>query len=258
MKHRVTHPRNNVQLMEKSSTGQTPAIQVKGLSKSFGGPPVLLELDLVVEWGERFVLFGGNGSGKTTLVKILATLARPDAGAFRVAGWDRRREGAMLRRAIGVVTHQALLYDDLTGYENLRFYGRMYRVPDLDRRIRFVAAQLGVTDHLTARVRTLSHGMQKRLSLARALLHDPPILLLDEPETGLDQEALELLDALLASSEDVPRTVLMTTHNLERGLALGDRVAILAGGRIAYQESRSTLDVAGFRGTFLRYLEAAP
>ena len=245
-------------LMENKSTEQLPAIQIKGLSKSFGEGPVLRNLDLDVGWGERFVLFGGNGSGKTTLIKTLATLARPDAGLIRIAGWDGRRQGTMLRRSIGVVTHQPLLYDELTGYENLRFYGRMYRVLDLDQRIRVVAAQVGVAQRLSARVRTLSHGMQKRLSLARALLHDPPLLLLDEPETGLDQEALELLDAVLAPSDDIPRTVLMTTHNLDRGLALGDKVAILAGGRIAYQESRSTLDVAGFHGTFLRYLEATP
>ena len=151
----------------------------------------------------------------------------------------------------------AVLYADLTGYETLRFYGRMFRVPDLDHRIELVAEQMGVTRHLQARVGTLSHGMQKRLSLARALLHDPPILLLDEPETGLDQEALELLDALLTGSEGAHRTVLMTTHNLEWGLAFGDTIAILAQGRIAYQESRDRLDEAEFRDTFTRYLGAA-
>ena len=153
--------------MENKSTEQLPAIQIKGLSKSFGEGPVLRNLDLDVGWGERFVLFGGNGSGKTTLIKTLATLARPDAGLIRIAGWDGRRQGTMLRRSIGVVTHQPLLYDELTGYENLRFYGRMYRVLDLDQRIRVVAAQVGVAQRLSARVRTLSHGMQKRLSLAR-------------------------------------------------------------------------------------------
>ena len=218
---------------------------------------MLKDLDMEVGWGERFVLFGGNGSGKTTLIKTLATLARPDSGLIRVAGLDTRHQGVVLRRFIGVVTHQPLLYDELTGYENLRFYGRMYRVPNIDQRIQVVADQIGVAHHLDTRVRTLSNGVQKRLSLARALLHDPPVLLLDEPETGLDQEALELLDALLISSES-PRTVLMTTHNLDRGLALGDKIAVLAGGRIAYQESRDTLDVAGFRGMFLRHLEAAP
>ncbi len=244
--------------MSSATVEQPAAIQVKGLYKSFGAGPVLHNLDLDVGWGERLVLFGGNGSGKTTLVKTLATLARPDAGLVRIAGWDSRRQGAMLRRSIGVVGHQPLLYEELTGYENLRFYGRMYSVPHLEERIQLVAEMVGVAQHLPARVRTLSHGMQKRLSLARALLHDPPVLLLDEPETGLDQEALERLDALLASKADAPKTVLMTTHDLERGLALADRVAILARGRIVFLERRDAMDAATFRGTFMRYLGAAP
>ena len=240
--------------MNSTTMEQPAAIQVKGLHKSFGAGPVLQNLDLDVGWGERLVLFGGNGSGKTTLVKTLATLARPDAGQIRIAGWDSGSHGAMLRRSIGVVGHRPLLYDELTGYENLRFYARMFRVPGLEERIQLVTETVGVAQHLPSRVRTLSHGMQKRLSLARALLHDPPVLLLDEPETGLDQEALERLDALLAPKEGSHRAVLMTTHDLERGLALADKVAILARGRIAFLEPRDALDVATFRSTFMRYL----
>ncbi|MSQ21803.1 MAG: heme ABC exporter ATP-binding protein CcmA [Dehalococcoidia bacterium] len=243
--------------MSSATIAQPSAIQVKGLYKSYGAGPVLHNLDLDVGWGERLVLFGGNGSGKTTLVKTLATLARPDAGQVQIAGWDCRRQGAMLRRSIGVVGHQPLLYEELTGYENLRFYGRMYRVPQLDERIQLLAEMVGVAQQLQARVRTLSHGMQKRLSLARALLHDPPVLLLDEPEAGLDQKALERLDDVLASKEGHPRAVLMTTHNVERGLALADRVAILARGRIAYQAEAKGLDVAAFRQTYNSYLGAA-
>ena len=218
---------------------------------------MLRGLDFEVAWGQRFVLFGGNGSGKTTLIKLLSTLARSDQGVVRVAGWDARRQGQTLRRSVGVVTHQPMLYDELSGRENLRFFGKMFRVDNLEERIATVADQVGMVNHLSKRVRTLSHGMQKRLSLARALLHDPPVLLLDEPETGLDQEALEMLDALLTSPDSPSRTVVMTTHNLERGLAIGDQLGILAGGRIAYQESRDVLDVTGFRKTVLRYLETA-
>ena len=236
-----------------ATTQDTPAILVQGLTRSFGAAPVLHNLDLQVAWGEFLVLFGANGSGKTTLIRTLASLARADSGRIHVAGRDLHRKAALARRLLGVVTHQPLLYGDLTGSENLRFYGRMFRVPDIEERILHVAGQMGLLKLLERRVRTLSHGMQKRLSLARAVLHDPPILLLDEPETGLDQEALGYLDALLTGGEGAPRTILMTTHNLERGLSLGDRVAILANGRIVFQESRQNLDIADFQDTFSGY-----
>lgn len=237
-----------------STAEEAPAISVLGLNKSFGGVPVLHDLDLQVAWGEFFVLFGANGSGKTTLVRTLATLGRHDSGRILIAGREPGRDAVAIRGYIGVVTHQPLLYDDLTGFENLRFYGRMFQVGELDARIEGVARQMGLQGHLHKRVRTLSHGIQKRLSLARAILHDPPILLLDEPDTGLDQEALGFLDGLQAREGGNRRTVLMTTHNLERGLRLGDRVAVLAKGNITYQESRHTLDVAEFRNTFAHHL----
>ncbi len=230
----------------------TGAIRVREATKSYGAVPVLHRLDLEVGWGERLVLFGVNGSGKTTLVKILATLARPNSGRIEIAGLDVRRQGAQARRSIGVVTHQTLLYDDLTAYENLRFYGRMFRVADLEQRIRQVADLTGIAHRLQARTRTLSHGMQKRLSLARALLHDPPILIMDEPETGLDQEALEMLEGVV---QNEAKAVLMTTHNLDRGLNLASRVAILAKGRIAYEAAREGLDANEFRRIFDSYRE---
>ena len=228
------------------------AISIQGATKSYGAVPVLHNLDLEVGWGERLVLFGVNGSGKTTLVKLLATLARPNSGRIEIAGLDVRRHGAQARRSMGVVTHQTLLYDDLTAYENLRFYGRMFRVADLEQRISRVADLTGIEHRLKARTRTLSHGMQKRLSLARALLHSPPILIMDEPETGLDQEALEVLEGVV---QNTAKAVLMTTHNLDRGLSLASRVAILAKGRIAYQAPREGLDANEFRRVFDSYKE---
>jgi ABC-type multidrug transport system ATPase subunit len=155
------------------------------------------------------------------------------------------------------VGHSNYLYDDLTAYENLLFRGRMHGLNDLRERIYRAATRLGLEERLHPRVRTLSHGLQKRVVLAAAILHDPAILLLDEPEAGLDQEALGMLGQLLQEWKGGQRAVLMTTHNLEQGLALGDRVAILSRGKIAYQEERSALDVAGFRGTYQRYLEAS-
>ena len=207
---------------------------MRGLSKSYGRTQVLHNLDLQVPWGQTLTVLGPNGSGKTTLIKTLATLAKPDAGDVRIAGLSTRRSGVRIRRAIGVVTHEPLLYDGLTGAENLRFFARMFGLDRIEERIGSVAAQMGVTDRLDARVGTLSHGMRRRFSIARALLHSPSILIMDEPESGLDQQALSLLETLIADGSHPARTILMTTHNLERGIALADRVAILSRGRIAH------------------------
>ncbi len=215
-------------------SGTNLAIDIRGLNKSYGRTQVLRNLDLQVPWGQTLTILGPNGSGKTTLLKTLATLAKPDSGEIRIAGLSTRRNGTAVRRSIGVVTHEPLLYDGLTGAENLRFYARMFALDHIDDRIQFAAAQLGITDHLDARVGILSHGMRRRFSIARALLHSPRILIMDEPESGLDQQALELLHNLISDSTSARRTILMTTHNFERGVALADRIAILSRGRIGY------------------------
>ena len=234
-------------------TGRELAIEVKGLTKSYGRTQVLRGLDLKVRWGEVIAILGPNGSGKTTLIKALATLTRPDEGTIRIANLTASRNGERVRRVIGVVTHDSLLYPDLTGYENLTFYARMFRLDSIDERVRTVTEKLGMTPRLDQKVGTLSHGMQKRFSIARALLHDPLVLIMDEPESGLDQEALALLDAVIRDRETPMRTVLITTHNLERGLALADRMAILSGGRIAHEESLKSTAPAELREAYVRY-----
>ena len=228
-----------------SSDGTDLAIDVRGLSKSYGRTQVLRDLDLQVPWGQVLTVLGPNGSGKTTLIKTLATLAKPDSGEIRIAGLSTHRSGVRVRRAIGVVTHEPLLYDGLTGAENLRFFARMSSLDKIEDRILEVAAQMGITDRLGSRAGTLSHGMRRRFSIARALLHSPRILIMDEPESGLDQQALALLEELIANGNRTDRTILMTTHNLERGAALADRIAILARGSIVYEgvaDSYSTKD----------------
>ena len=232
------------------------AIEVTGLRKGFGEWPVLWGLDLTVDRGEFLVVFGANGVGKTTLLKVLSSQARPDGGEVRIGGIDMKRDPASIRRLLGVVAHRGFLYEDMTCRENLIFYGRMYGLGNSQRRVEELLGLVGLGARRNQRVRTLSHGMQKRLSIARAIVHEPSILLLDEPEAGLDQEALDMLGGLLASWQEDGRTVVMTTHNLEKGLAWGDRVAILSGGKIAFEESRRSLDVAGFRGTYRQYVEA--
>ena len=233
------------------------AIEIKGLTKAFGRTPVLRSLDLEVPWGQVLSVLGPNGCGKTTLIKVLATLTKRDAGTVRVAGADVARAGERVRRIIGVVTHDPLLYDDLTGYENLLFFARMFGLDRIEERIAAVAERMGVPARLHQRAGTMSNGTKKRFSIARALLHDPLVLLLDEPESGLDQEALGMLQEVVSNSAVPVRTVLMTTHNLERGLALGHRMAILAQGKIAYQESLDSADAAALRDVYFHYTGVA-
>lgn len=243
--------------MAMIGTGES-AVDVRGLQKSYGDWPVLWDLDLKVGWGELLVVLGANGVGKTTLLKVLSARAKPDGGSVFIAGVSGARKPEQLGRAVGVVAHDTYLYQEMTCVENLVFYGRMFRLNDLNTRVEEVLALVGLESRAKQRVRTLSHGMQKRLSIARAILHRPPVLLLDEPEAGLDQDALDMLVGLLRQWRQDSGTIIMTTHNLEYGLAWGERVAILSGGKIAYDEMRQSLDVERFMGTYRRYVEVAP
>ena len=237
---------------ETGSASPAWAIEVQGLTKSFGNRLALKGIELRVREGEFLTIFGPNGSGKTTLIKVLATIMKPSSGRVRVAGFDLRDSPVPIRRKIGVVSHQTFLYDDLTAFENLKFYGRMYDVPHLEERISEVITKVGLASRLHHQVRTLSRGMQQRLSIARAVLHRPSIMLLDEPETGLDQYATAMLGEMLETLSAEVGTLIMTTHHLEYGLEMGDQVAILVGGRIAYQASKQSLDIDSLRQTYYR------
>lgn len=226
-------------------------ITAKGLSKSFGPNIVLQDLDLNVERGEFLTIFGPNGAGKTTLIKILATLVSPTSGTARIAGYDIKREPEKIRGRIGVISHDTYLYHDLTAWENLGFYGRMYRVEDLDARIGDVLEEVGLKYRYNDRVGTFSRGMKQRLSIARAIIHDPDILFLDEPYTGLDQHAIETFDSILRDLDLEEKTMVMASHDVEQGLKVCDRVAILNDGRIAYSIPRDEIRDAGeFRDTY--------
>ena len=228
------------------------AITARGLAKSYGFNGVLSGLDMDVSAGEVFTIFGPNGSGKTTLLRVLATLTRPDSGQVAINGFDFAREAALVRSTIGVVMHSSLLYGDLTGRENLRFYGRMFNLAEIENRINEVAERMNVAHRLDDKVRDLSHGLEKRVSFARALLHRPKLLLLDEPETGLDQNTLAIFEGLLADYRKVGGSVVMTTHSLERGLALADRVAILGGGKFVFVDSSDNIEPGELPGIFGR------
>lgn len=225
-------------------------IEIRNLTKSFGSHVALRDVDLTVAEGEFLTLVGPNGAGKTTLIRILATLSRPTAGEAWVDGWNLANGAAKARQRIGFISHQPLLYGDLTAEQNLRFYGRMYNVFDLPGRIDEVLEMVGLLARRHDPVRTFSRGMQQRLSIARAILHRPAVMLMDEPYTGLDQQAAAMLDEVMRRANTASRTVLMTTHDLDRGLVMSDRLAVLSSGRLVYQSPRADLDEISFRQVY--------
>ena len=229
-------------------------IEIKKLVKTYGHRPVLRGLDLHLNEGDFVTLLGANGAGKTTLLHLVANLSKPTAGDIFINGYRLAEAASQLRRFIGVVSHKTLLYDDLSGEQNLRFYARMYDVAEATPRIATVLEQVGLGHRAKDPVRTYSRGMQQRLAIARAILHNPPILLLDEPDTGLDQHAADMLGQLLTAVGISQRTILMTTHNLERGLSLGNRLVILAKGKIVYDTPRQGVSLDEVRGQYYNYV----
>ena len=224
------------------STEAAAAVQVISLEKSFGEWPVLWDLNLYVRWGESLVLFGANGAGKSTLLRILATHIRAERGSVAVADRNVRTNPEEVRKRIGVVGHRSLLYDDLTCRENLTYYGRLFGIANHSLRVDEVLETVRLTHRADHRVSTLSNGMQKRAAIARAILHEPDVLLLDEPEVGLDRESVSILGSLLEDWTDSGRSVVMTTHDLELGLSWGHRIGVLQGGKINFPNDGSTSD----------------
>lgn len=216
-------------------------ITVKKLVKRFGLKTVLRGLDFNVQPGEFVALLGPNGAGKTTFLRILASLSRPSLGEVSIAGHKLPGEAAQVRARLGVVSHLPLLYGDLTAEENLRFYARMYGIPDYEARITEVLNMVGLESRRRDLVRAYSRGMQQRLAIGRAVLHDPEVMLFDEPYTGLDQDASSMLDDVLKTVAAQGRTVVMTSHDLARSEELATRFDILSRGVIAASATRREL-----------------
>ncbi len=229
------------------------AIQVRGIRKHFGHLEALRGIDFELKKGEFLAVFGPNGAGKTTLIRILSALTRPTSGSAVVAGYDVLAGDPRMRREIGVIAHASYLYADLTAYENIRFYARMYHLEDPAGRALEVIDELGLKARRHDRVGTFSRGMVQRLSIARAIVHNPSILFLDEPYPGVDRHASILLREHLKALHTEKRTVFMTTHDFARGLEMCDRVAIQVKGRFVFSESVENIDRERFEE---RYLEA--
>ncbi len=209
------------------------ALNASRIVRRYGGALALRGVDVVLRQGESVALFGPNGAGKTTLIRVLATLIRPTSGTLVVGGEDALRNASRARRLLGVVGHQTYLYGDLTPVENLRFYGRIYGIADLDARIDTVLRDVEMEHRADSPVRTLSRGMQQRVALARAILHQPLVLLLDEPDPGLDDDAQERLAALIRRWADLGGAVLFASHHIEWAARAADRAVVLREGRVA-------------------------
>jgi heme exporter protein A len=216
-------------------------LEAKALTRRFGARVALDRLDLTVNSGEAVAIFGPNGAGKSTLCRLLTSTLKPTSGTIRVAGKDPRRHELTVKRMFGVVSHHTFLYDALSARENLLFFARLSGVAAPAARVEFLLATVGLPDRGDDAVRGFSRGMQQRVALARALLHDPEILLLDEPFTGLDPQAGRWLESTIAELRGRGTTILMVTHDPAKGLALTDRWILLSRGRhTAWGESRTT------------------
>ncbi|NPE30853.1 ABC transporter ATP-binding protein [Methanococcoides sp. SA1] len=232
-------------------------LSLNNVSKKFGNMPVLKGIDLDINKGEFVALLGANGAGKTTLVKIMSALSSPSEGTVMVNGKDISKDQGPLRAIIGVISHETYLYNDLTAVENLRFFGQMYGIASkkLEARINGLLEQVELVKRADDRVSTFSRGMKQRLSIARALLHEPSILFLDEPYTGLDQHAAHTFEKVLLDLDPKDTTRLMISHEISRTYNMCDRVIILDKGCIVFDSLMSEVASAeDLRGIYLAHV----
>jgi heme exporter protein A len=227
-------------------------IEVTKLTKIFGRRQVLRGVSFSVERGGFLSIFGPNGAGKTTILRVLATLLTPTGGSVSVAGHDVVEDAMPVRRTVGLISHSPLLYLDLTAYENLRFYADMYGLRDREERIDELLDRVELAHRRYDLVRTFSKGMRQRLAIARAILHRPRVLLLDEPHSGLDPLAIDILDGMLAEIR-ADHTFVLVTHNIAKGLELSTQVMIVDDGKICFQTSGG-VDPSAFSAVYREHV----
>jgi heme exporter protein A len=224
-------------------------IEVRELSKYYGRSSALRNLNLTIKRGEFIALFGRNGAGKSTFLRILAGLSRPSAGECKIKAVGAA-EPHLQRRALGYLSHLTSLYLDLTAMENLQFYAQLMNVRSNDELLNQMIGQVGLAGREREPVRNYSRGMQQRLAIARAFLHNPEILLLDEPFTGLDQPGSDLLKNYLLDAHSRGKTCIMAIHDLQLGYEMADRLVILDKGAATLDVPKSSLNFLEFQGKF--------
>lgn len=233
-----------------SPQAPVPLLSLRRVTKKFGFVTALRDVTLDVHQGDFISIFGPNGAGKTTLLRVIASLTLPSGGEVRFG-----TNGGADRGKVGYVSHQSLLYNEMTGQENLEFFSRIHDVPDPRQRARDMLARMGLTEAGDGLVRTYSRGMKQRLTLARALLHEPQLLLLDEPYTGLDQHGNRLLTRVLQEVSREGRTVLLITHNIDEGLELCTRAVVQHRGRLVLELKRGETDRSRFEQLYFEIVE---
>lgn len=221
-------------------------LEVRGLSREFGRRKALEGIDLTVAPGEFLALLGPNGAGKTTLLKVVATLLAPSAGSVSVEGFDVVDEPEEVRRRIGCLFHETMLYEDLTIAENLRFFGRLYEARLTDGRLDHLLGAVGLLHRKADPVSTLSRGMKQRVALARAMLNGPRLFLMDEPFTGLDEAAGENLKSFLRTFTASSGSVLLATHDPRLAHEIAGRMLVLVRGEVAEEVRSSDVSVESF------------
>lgn len=221
------------------------AIQARHLVKAFGTRRAVDDISLNVPAGAFLAIFGPNGAGKTTLLRMLATLSRPSSGTLAIEGIDAKEHADQARDRIGLISHQPMVYPDLSAEENLLLYARLYGVVDPEARVRELLDQVGLLHRRLDPVRTFSRGMVQRVAIARALVHDPDIVLLDEPYSGLDPHAVDVFDQLIEQIRP-GHTFVMVSHDLRKGFSLCTHALVMARGRVVTADSKDALDFEAF------------
>ncbi|MBW3660967.1 MAG: heme ABC exporter ATP-binding protein CcmA [Gemmatimonadetes bacterium] len=232
-------------------------LEIEGLTRYYGSNPALDDVSLALEAGEFLVVLGPNGAGKTTLVKTIARLVRPSGGRIRLDGEDWLSAPSERQSQVGMLSHATYLYDGLSAIENLVFYGRLYGLEDPESRGREALAVVGLEGMADERAGTMSRGQVQRLSIARAILHGPRLLLLDEPYAGLDPHAAGRLSGILERLSREGRTILLTTHDLDRAPTAASRYLVLVDGRVRAAGARAELPEFELRTAYEAAVAAA-
>ena len=235
--------------VEQAQFASDAAVSVSGLTKTFSTRKAVDRVSFELPRGAFLSVFGPNGAGKTTLLRMLSTLTRPTEGSIFIDGIDALEEPDVAREHMGLISHNAMLYPDLTAEENLLFYARLYGVKNPEARVIELLDAVGLKHRRLDLVRTFSRGMTQRVSIARALINDPSVVLLDEPYSGLDPHAVEVFDQLIESVRD-DRTFIMVSHDLEKGLSMCTHALVLAKGRVVTFAERDSLDADEFRSLY--------